>query len=53
MKEDDFIEKYEKIFCEYPDNVDYDLFYEYDVMSYKAISKERYESFAYNLILHV
>ena len=32
MNEDDFMEKYEKIFCEYSEDIDY------DVMSYSALN---------------
>ena len=38
MKEDDFMKKYEKIFYEYPEDIDYDLYYDYDVMSYSALN---------------
>ena len=38
MNEDDFMEKYEKIFYEYPEDIDYDLYYDYDVMSYSVLN---------------
>ena len=38
MNEDDFMKKYEKIFYEYPEDIDYDLYHDYDVMSYSALN---------------
>lgn len=38
MNEDDFMEKYGGIFYEYPEDIDYDLYYDYDVMSYSVLN---------------
>lgn len=38
MNEDDFMEKYEKIFYKYPEDIDYDLYCKYDVISYLVLN---------------
>lgn len=38
MNEDDFMEKYEKIFCEYLEDIDYGLYHDYGIMSYSALN---------------
>ena len=38
MSEDDFMEKYGGIFYEYPEDIDYDLYYDYDIISYSVLN---------------